>query len=129
MKAVAWQPGLATRIGNALGATNFLALILDQFRQAKCPIRIDPVCCRRIDDAGIRVGHQTQGFLGGIIRQAKESNVGFVDQPLAFSHILALVRIDLEQRNIGALSEIFIDPQAGCTFLTIDKDFVTHLES
>lgn len=35
---------------------------------------------------------------------------------------LAFVGIDFEQRDIATLGEIFIDLQAGCSFLAVDKN-------
>jgi hypothetical protein len=81
---------------------------------------------RGIDDAGIGIVDQRHRLFRGVIRQAKEGHIGFVDQALALGNILALVGVDFQQRDVGALGEVFIDLQAGRTFLAVDKDFIGH---
>ena len=81
---------------------------------------------RGIDDAGVRVIDERHRFLGRVVRQAQESHIGFVDQALALGQILAFVCVDLEDRDVAALGEVFVDLQAGGAFLTVDKNFVRH---
>ena len=120
---------MAARVGDALGGADFGALIRREFRQAESPGRIDAVRGGCVDDAGVRVIDERHRFLGCIVRQTEESDIGFVDQALALGQILAFVCVDLEDRDVAALGEVFVDLQAGCAFLAVDKNFVGHGES
>ena len=120
---------MAAGVGDALAGADLGALLRGQFGQTESPVRIDAMRCRSVDDAGIRVVDEGDRLLGCIVWQAQEGDVGFVDQPFALGEILAFVGVDLEQHDIAALGEIFVDLQAGRTFLAVDKNFVSHGES
>ena len=121
MKAEAWQPGLAMRLA-ARSAARWPGASSGRPNTQPGAVR-----CAVL--ASIR---QVFGFVtsaaasrGGRVGQAQEGHVGGIQQAGALGGVLALVGVDAQHLDVGALREILVDAQAGRAFLAVDEDAVS----
>mmetsp|Transcript_6675 Transcript_6675/g.27871 ORF Transcript_6675/g.27871 Transcript_6675/m.27871 type:complete len:637 (+) Transcript_6675:4858-6768(+) len=118
--------GMATRVGDALGRTDGVALARRQLGQAEGPARHGAVGRAGVDQAGVGVGDHARRFARGGVGQAQEGHVRGVQQTRALGRVLALVRVDLQHLDVGAGREVLMDPQAGRALLSVDKHLERH---
>src|SRR5690606_32478217 len=118
--------GVAAGVGDAFARPQSLAVSGRELGHAVGPRRIDAVRGGGVDHAGLRIGDERGGFLGGGVGQAKEGDVGGVETLGPRGGVLAQGGIDLNDRDVGARGQPFEDLQSGGALLAIDKYLGFH---
>ncbi len=113
-------------IRDALRLAKARPLVRRQLGQTENPARSSPMGGARIDDAGLRIGHQRHRFARGRVGKAQEGHIRGIQQTCSLGRILALLLRDAEHLDVVTLREVLVDAQAGCALLAVDKNAVLH---
>ncbi len=116
----------AAGVGDAHGRGDGGGLIFVHLGKAIGPAVSGAEGGRGVDDPGRIIVDQRHAFARRIVRQAEDGDVGGVEQPLAFGHILALVRIDRDQFEIAPVGQPLADLQSCGAGFAIDEDLCDH---
>ncbi len=122
---------MAAGVGYTLGRLDQVALgacvvVGRHFGEAVGPAVSDAVGGRGVDDAGVGILDQGDGFAGGVVRQAKDDGVGGIEGGSAGVQVLALVIGQAQQLDVAARRQALADLQAGRAGLAVDKDLMCH---
>ena len=118
--------GVAAGVGDACGVVDLLPVCGGEFREAVGPRWVGAEGGAGVDDFGVRIVDHRDGFFGGDVGEAEKGDVGGVEEALALGGVFALVGVDLENVDVGAGGEVFVDPQAGGAFLAVDVNLRFH---
>jgi hypothetical protein len=108
-------------IGDARRRADARALIGRKLRQPEHPVRRRPVRGARVDETRLRIRDERRRLAGGRVGQTQKRDVGRVQQPRAFSRVLAFVRVDAEDLDVVAPREHVANAQPRGAFLPIDE--------
>ena len=117
--------GVAARIGDVLCLGDLVRLVGRHLGEAIDPIRIDPVRGAGIQHFRCGVaqgGRHSGGFLGGIVRQAKDDQVHFGHDVTPSGRITASIGRQALERDLWDCRQTLADAQARGAGFAVDKD-------
>ena len=116
----------AAGIGDETGLGDAPGLLAVHLGKAVDPARRDAMGGRGVDDAGMGVLDQRDAFPRRLVGQAEDGDVGGVERLLAGGQLLAALRGQRNQREVGPGAEAFPDFNAGGAGFAVDEDFRGH---
>jgi hypothetical protein len=82
------------------------------------------VSCACVYYAGFAAFGKRRGFLCGVVGQAEENDIGFIDEPFPFAEVFTFIGIYLKQFDIIAFLQTFVYLQACRSLLAVYEYFV-----